>query len=313
MKCPTQKELHIPPQDKTGWPWTEESSHLPDKMDDGSDWPRISIVTPSYNQGMYIEETIRSVLLQGYPNLEYIIIDGGSTDNTLDIIKKYEKWLAFWVSELDTGQSNAINKGIKQSSGKIIGWINSDDVYCQDAFKFVSEMMYSHKKIVTDVLYGNCIVIDENGIELSVTYGKPNTHDDIIKIWKGNYGVPQPGLFISGDLFRNTLLDENLHYVLDWELMVRISQKASLDYFNNNIAKFRHHNESKSISSWVSFIKEKIKVLESIYLEINKLYIIPLRILYYKWIISYYYHNYYRKKIKKVILRFCGGGNRYLC
>ena len=118
-RCPQLSELPSSPPGKIGWPWTEESSQLPEKMSDGSPWPRISIVTPSYNQGQFIEETIRSVLLQGYPNVEYIIIDGGSTDNSLEIIKKYEPWLAYWVSEPDRGQSHALNKGIQKATGDI--------------------------------------------------------------------------------------------------------------------------------------------------------------------------------------------------
>ena len=106
----TLQDLPTPPEDKTGWPWTEQTEVFPDKMPDGSDWPRISIVTPSYNQGQFIEETIRSILLQGYPNLEYIIIDGGSNDNSVEIIKKYEHYLSYWISESDRGQSHAINK-----------------------------------------------------------------------------------------------------------------------------------------------------------------------------------------------------------
>jgi glycosyltransferase involved in cell wall biosynthesis len=98
-------------------------------MFDGKLWPKISIVTPTYNQGKFLEETIRSVLLQGYPNLEYIIIDGGSTDNSVEIIRKYEPWLTYWISEPDRGQSNAINKGFTHGTGDILAWLNSDDIY----------------------------------------------------------------------------------------------------------------------------------------------------------------------------------------
>src|SRR5262245_19754812 len=110
MQCPTLPELPPPPLGKTGWPWTVETQRLPAVRPDGSTWPRISIVTPSYDQGQFIEETIRSVLLQGYPDLEYIVIDGGSTDGAVDIIRKYAPWLTYWTSEPDHGQAHAINK-----------------------------------------------------------------------------------------------------------------------------------------------------------------------------------------------------------
>src|SRR5205085_6663873 len=126
MRCPSLNDLPASPPGKTGWPWTEESIRLPNTMLDGSAWPKISIVTPSYNQGQFIEETIRSVLLQGYSNLEYIIMDGGSTDNTLSILRKYEHAIDFWTSERDKGQAAAINKGFAVASGEILAWLNSD-------------------------------------------------------------------------------------------------------------------------------------------------------------------------------------------
>ena len=125
MRCPTLYDLPPPPPGKRGWPWIEASVELPDPMPDGQEWPRVSIVTPSYQQGPFIEETIRSVLLQGYPNLEYIVIDGGSTDETVAILRKYEKWIAYWVSEADKGQSEAINKGFAKASGDLFGWPNA--------------------------------------------------------------------------------------------------------------------------------------------------------------------------------------------
>src|SRR4030095_5356658 len=105
MQCPTLSELPPPPPGKTGWPWTEESRRLPEQKPARCRWPVISVAMPSPYQGKFIQETIRSVLLQGYPELEYIIIDGGSTDESVEIIKKYEPWLTHWVSEPDRGQS----------------------------------------------------------------------------------------------------------------------------------------------------------------------------------------------------------------
>lgn len=133
MRCPTLSELPPPSPGKTGWPWTEESLRLPKNMSDGHPWPRISVVTPSFNQGQYIEETIRSVLLQGYPDLENFIIDGASTDNSIEIIKKYSSWLRYWVSEPDSGQSDAINRGLRMGSGLFATSINSDDMLYKNA------------------------------------------------------------------------------------------------------------------------------------------------------------------------------------
>ncbi len=111
MNCPSLSNIPSAISFKEGWPWTAGAILLPESMQDGNPWPKISVVTPSYNQGQFLEETIRSVLLQGYPNLEYIVIDGGSTDNSVEIIKKYDSWLTHWVSEEDRGQCHAINKG----------------------------------------------------------------------------------------------------------------------------------------------------------------------------------------------------------
>ena len=133
LQCPQLSELPRAPSGKTGWPWTEESRRLPVSRYEGHPWPRISVITPSFNQGEFIEETIRSVLLQGYPDLEYLILDGGSTDNSIEIIKKYSTWLTYWVSEPDSGQSDAINRGLKRASGDFSTWINSDDMLCKNA------------------------------------------------------------------------------------------------------------------------------------------------------------------------------------
>lgn len=124
-------------------------------------WPKISIVTPSYNQAEFLERTILSVLNQNYPNLEYIIIDGGSTDGSVEIIKKFEKYLAYWVSEKDNGQTNAINKGFKISSGEILAWLNADDTYLRHTISRVVNYFQKYPQI--DLIYGNAHLINKNG------------------------------------------------------------------------------------------------------------------------------------------------------
>jgi glycosyltransferase involved in cell wall biosynthesis len=136
MPIPTLADLPPPPPGKTGFPWTEECPRLNDPG-----LPRVSIVTPSFNQGAYLEETLRSVLLQGYPNLEYIVIDGGSADQSVEIIRRYAPWLASWVSEPDRGQADAINKGLRASTGQVLNWINSDDGLLPFALHHVSAFL----------------------------------------------------------------------------------------------------------------------------------------------------------------------------
>src|SRR5262245_56142305 len=141
MRCPTLAELPPPPSGKTGWPWTVETPGLPAMRPDGSPWPRVSIVTPSYNQGRFIEETLRSILLQGYPDLEYIVMDGGSTDGSADIIRKYSPWLTSWISEPDGGQVAAINAGMARATGTLLNWINSDDFLLPGALEALGSIM----------------------------------------------------------------------------------------------------------------------------------------------------------------------------
>ncbi|WP_250632753.1 glycosyltransferase family 2 protein [Rhodoflexus caldus] len=133
-------------------------------------YPKISIVTPSFNQGEYIEQTILSVLEQNYPNLEYIIIDGGSTDNSVEIIKKYEKYVSYWVSEPDGGMYHALQKGFARTSGEIMGWINSDDMYHKGAFSIAAEIFSQYPQI--DWLSGIPTIFDEKGRTVVVKSGR---------------------------------------------------------------------------------------------------------------------------------------------
>ena len=260
MRCPTLIELPPPPPGKTGWPWTEESPQLPDTMPDGKPWPRVSIVTPSLNQGQFIEETIRSVLLQGYPNLEYIIMDGGSTDNSIEIIKKYEPWIAYWESKKDKGQAHAINKGFKCASGEIIAWLNSDDIYLPEAIKEAGVYLALHPDVM--MVYGDCIYIDENGNELN-TYGI--TDFSLEKMLERNI-VPQPSSFLKREILKKIgYLNEKHSYSFDFEWFLKIALDEKIVALKPLIlSKFRTHERSKSMTHRIEFNRENIEILKNI-------------------------------------------------
>lgn len=307
MRCPTLKDLPLPPQGKTGWPWTDESPQLPDTMPDGSTWPRISIVTPSLNQGRFIEETIRSVLLQGYPDIEYFIIDGGSSDDSLDIIEKYDPWISFWVSECDCGQSDAINKGIKRSTGEIIAWLNSDDTYTPASLARVAEARHRKTDREEVILFGLCEFVDESGRYLFHSPGGKFRRMDLLQYWKA-YFIPQPSVFIPGQIFRENLLDDTLHYVMDWDLWLRLSRKYRFDYLDATLSRFKFHSNSKWGISQENFISEQKRRFHAHHA--NFLLKVLFYVGYCKWKIRGFYHNILRIWGLK-ILRLCLGDESY--
>lgn len=244
MRCPTLAELPSPLPGKTGWPWTEESSVLPDTMPDGSPWPCVTIVTPSYNQGQFIEETIRSVLLQGYPNLEYIIMDGGSTDDSVEIIRKYDPWLAHWVSQPDGGQSNAINKGFERATGEIYAWLNSDDTVEPNAVQCVTK--YFVQNMACMMLYGNGSYLDASGKKTGpITWVKP--FDRRLRC-SMNFML-QPATFWRRSLWDRTGgLDPSLNWVMDWEWFVRVTELTEPSYLHVDLATWRVLPSVKTLS-----------------------------------------------------------------
>ena len=222
MRCPSLKELPSP-EGKIGWPWTEESFQLPDKMPDGSLWPTISIVTPSYNQGQFIEEAIRSVLLQGYPNVEYFIFDGASEDSSVAVIRKYEKWLTFWVSEKDHGQTHAINKGLSRSTGNVFNWLNSDDRFTQGAFAFVAERWMKSKP---HFIIGEADFVDQDG-KVVGHFPSKAFRNPIDFISDRGVDVSQPAAFVDRKLIEalGGSFAEHLNCVMDYEFYLRAVMK----------------------------------------------------------------------------------------
>jgi glycosyltransferase involved in cell wall biosynthesis len=221
MQCPSADKLPSPPQDTTGWPWNEETTIFPESTQNGKPWPIISIVTPSLNQANFLEQTIRSVLLQGYPNLEYIIIDGGSTDGSVEIIQKYAQWLDYWVSERDSGQAEAINKGFHVARGKIFGWLNADDFLLPRAVYRVIVEYNKHPDAVAWV--GNCYRIDPTGRILDVIIPRGLTKDCIAKWYDCGFFYQPSCFFASWAWNRCGPLDQELNIALDFDLWLKLA------------------------------------------------------------------------------------------
>jgi glycosyltransferase involved in cell wall biosynthesis len=217
--------------------------------------PLVSIVTPSYNQARYLEQTIRSVLEQDYPNIEYLVADGGSTDGSLDLIRRYADRLAWWVSEKDRGQTDAINKGFARAKGDILAWINSDDTYEPHAVAEAVEFLVSHPEV--GLVYGNANYIDENGSPLGHF---PAAQTDFRRLRRGYVHIPQQAAFWRADLWREVgPLDPSFYFAMDYDLWVRLAGRTSLQYVPRLWANFRLHSQGKSVAAddrcWPEMLK----------------------------------------------------------
>lgn len=219
--------------------------------------PLVSIITPSYNQARFLESTIKSVISQRYPNKEYLVIDGDSTDSSLDIIKKYSSHIDWWISEKDTGQAEAINKGLQKANGDIVAWLNSDDVYASDAIQIAVNSLVEDEKV--GLVYGDV--------------GAINTRGDLINtISYSEWGLDgllcfrilgQPSIFIRKKVLDKVgFLDLSYQYLLDHQLWIRIAMYANIKYIPQLLAYARYHAEAKNIASARQFGQEAYRIAE---------------------------------------------------
>lgn len=204
-------------------------------------WPKISVITPSYNQAKFLERTILSVLNQGYPNLEYIIIDGGSTDGSVDIIRKYERYLAYWASEPDKGQSDAINKGFRRSAGDIVAWQNSDDIYLPGAFFRVCEEFKKYP--ASDVVFGNMYLVDDEETVLKDMCFVPFHLDHLIYY---DWNLSSQATFWRRGLFDRVgyLKDHKVLFDFDWFIRLGRATK-NFRFIRRFLGSYRIHPGSK--------------------------------------------------------------------
>jgi len=214
---------------------------------------KVSIITPSFNQAPFLEECIKSVLNQDYPNIEYIIIDGGSTDGSIDIIKKYNDKLTYWISEPDNGQSHAINKGFKKATGDIVAWLNSDDLYFPDAVSTAVTRFEENRDLT--LFYGNCVFIDKNGSYIRYfTEIEPYNQDRLLNF--SDY-IMQPTTFFSREkLVEVGYLDESFHYVMDWDLWCKLCKIGQVFYEDKLIAANRDYETTKTNTGGIDRLKE---------------------------------------------------------
>lgn len=219
--------------------------------------PLVSIITPSFNQAVYLEQTIQSVLAQDYPSLEYIIVDGGSTDGSLDIIRKHANQLAWWVSEPDSGQADALNKGLQRARGEVVAWMNSDDLYLPGAVSAAVQALEANP--AAGMVFGDAVTIDEKGIELN-------------PLVFGNWGLQelmrfriicQPAVFMRRNALEEAgYLDPAYHFLLDHLLWIQLAQRSPVCHVAAFWAAARHHPAAKNVSQAAGFGQEAFRILQ---------------------------------------------------
>jgi glycosyltransferase involved in cell wall biosynthesis len=247
-------------KDHVSWDDYRLPGDLPEPLINDPSLPLITVVTPSYNQGRFIRETIGSVLTQDYPNIEYWVIDGGSTDATLSIVREYEGDRRFhWLSEPDRGQADAVNKGWRRAQGEFLGWLNSDDSYLPGALKAQALALIAHPEV--GVVYGDAIFTDQHGHHLQRYHTRPFDRRRFLHL----SAIPQPSALIRRCLvMRHGGLDTQLHYALDYELFLRLMWETIFLYTGTLVATYRLHDTSKTRDGYDRMLGEAITVVRKI-------------------------------------------------
>ena len=275
----------------------------------GFKYPLVSVITPSFNQGAYIKETIESVLTQDYPRIEYFVMDGGSTDETVDILQQYSDQIA-WVSQKDGGQAAAVNQGVAKSSGEIIGWLNSDDTYLPGAISEIVQFFQEHHEV--DMVYGEGYHTDKNGVILDRYETEP--FDKARLAWYCY--ICQPTAFFRRAFWdRVGGLNAALQICMDYELWMRMANMGQIVYLNRYLATSRMYENNKTLSRKTEGFQEAFRILKHHYefvplswisSYIDYLHDIHAKIVKYIWIVvlSLKYNWYHLYKYSKDAMRF---------
>jgi len=217
----------------------------------------VSIVTPSFNQSAYLEQTIRCVLEQDYPDIEYIVIDGISTDGSMDIVKKYSPRLAYWISERDSGQADAINKGMKHAKGEIVAWLNSDDYYLPGAIQSAIEAFDANPQAV--MVYGNMLAVDQTGQTINQLHYRQLTLEGLLCFQI----IGQPAVFMRRAAFEKAGgLDINFHFMLDHQLWIKLAAQGPIIHVNQTWSAARYHPLAKNRAQAPGFAREAFRILD---------------------------------------------------
>ncbi len=223
-------------------------------------YPKITVITPSYNQGRFIESTIRSVIYQNYPNLEFFVIDGGSTDQSVNIISYYTDDITFWVSEKDKGQSDAINKGFKRATGDIVTWLNSDDQFMPRTLHKIAE--YFNKNPDIFVVHGKTILFGNNMTDK--VKGCPIV-DDLMPYYLAALPFPQPSAFFRREaITKYGILDQNFHYGMDYDFFLKMALNHDFLAVEDIFSKYLLHPNSKSVAFSEKFVTDYTKIFSKL-------------------------------------------------